>query len=202
VTRLACGVALASLGLWLLVAVRLPGAPGSEGSTSLAATVGSRELALVEPRRSPAAALVEARVAAEPVVSAPPLPRSLAGTRVDGDFSVDEAGRFVADRGALRLFEYFLSAEGEEPADRIRTRVAGEASQRLPADEAARALALFDRYLLYRAALADSLAGVARGDLRGALATVHELRVDRFGPDEAERLFGADERLAARIIDR
>jgi lipase chaperone LimK len=193
-------VALASLALWLLVAVRLAVAPAAASSGARVLGGAASERARFVASRHAAAGSVESPPAV--ATGSPPLPRSLLGTVADGDLSVDDEGRFVADARALRLFDYFLSAEGEEPAARIRERVAEAAQQRLPAEEAVRALALFDRYLLYRVALADSLTHVARGDLRGALATVHELRIDRFGPDDAARLFGADERLAARILDR
>jgi lipase chaperone LimK len=132
----------------------------------------------------------------------PPLPRSLAGTRVDGDLALGEDGHFEPDDRTRELFDYFLTAEGEEEPAAIRIRVAAEAAQRLPPDEARRALALFDRYLAYRVALAEALAIVPRGDLHAAFDTVHALRVARFGADDALRLFGSEERLAADSLAR
>ena len=125
---------------------------------------------------------------------------SLRGTDVDGTLQVDADGRFVANAEAVRLFDYFLSTEGEAPAEVIRERVADEAHRQLPATEAARAMALFDRYVAYRHD-GDGHGGTAtRGDFRGALAAAHTARVTAFGEDDAQRMFGRDEALARASI--
>src|SRR5882724_6410971 len=53
-------------------------------------------------------------------------PRSLRGTRIDGGLVVDADGRFVATIDARRLFDYFLTASGEVPADLLRARILRE----------------------------------------------------------------------------
>jgi hypothetical protein len=188
---------LVSAVTWLLVS--LAGVPASK---VIVFTTPSSAPSDAAPRPSPARAPTP--IASPPAPSSlpplPPLPRSLAGTEVDGALELDGSGHFIADRAALRLFDYFLAAEGEEPIAELRARVAREAVVRLPPSEVDAALALFDRYVEYRRAVPGSLSGVARGDLRGALAAVHELRVARFGADDAERLFAHDERRAAELL--
>jgi hypothetical protein len=116
---------------------------------------------------------------------------SLAGTDIDGTFTIGDDGRFVPDRQTLRLFNYFLSTEGERDAADIRDDVQQVARTRLSPDDADRALALYDRYLAYRAALATALSTgeAAPGDLPAATAIAARVRVDTFGVVDAERLF-------------
>ncbi|MGV8597295.1 lipase secretion chaperone, partial [Pseudomonas aeruginosa] len=59
-----------------------------------------------------------------------PLPTSFRGTSVDGSFSVDASGNLLITRDIRNLFDYFLSAVGEEPLqqslDRLRAYIAAE----------------------------------------------------------------------------
>jgi lipase chaperone LimK len=182
--------AAASLAVW--IGLHLAGPPVEEALPPVD-----------PPRQAPPVRVLPPPVPSVETAPAPAsLPRSLAGTQVDGDLELGEDGHFVADRRTRQLFEYFLATEGEEDAAAIRRRVVAEAAARLPPDEAPPALALFDRYLAYREALADALSSVPRGDLRGAFAIVHALRIARFGPDDARRLFGDDERLAQEALAR
>ena len=51
------------------------------------------------------------------------LPRSLQGTDVDGEIIIDENKQLVVTEGLRRLFDYFLSALGEEDEAVIYARV-------------------------------------------------------------------------------
>lgn len=83
------------------------------------------------------------------------LPASLAGTEVPGGLAADADGRLVVN-GALRaMFEYFLSAVGEEDIERIIGRIRAHLAHHLPASAAAEANAILDGYLAWRASLAD-----------------------------------------------
>lgn len=53
------------------------------------------------------------------------LPRSLQGTTVDGEIIIDENKQLVVTEGLRRLFDYFLSAFGEEDESVIHERVKG-----------------------------------------------------------------------------
>jgi lipase chaperone LimK len=133
------------------------------------------------PVASPAPVPVHARAA--PVVATavplPPPPRSLEGTEVDGAFTrVD--GRLVLDAPARRALDYFLTASGEEPDETIRARVAGFArDQGVDPDDA---LALFDRYLAYRADGAERFSHPLAPGLDPASA-LRALQRDHFGDD-------------------
>ena len=54
-----------------------------------------------------------------PTSLATSLPKSLQGTQVDGEIIIDENKQLVVTAGLRRLFDYFLSAQGEEPLSQI-----------------------------------------------------------------------------------
>lgn len=128
----------------------------------------------------------------------PGRPRSLRGTRVDGALAVDADGRFVAGPEARRLFDYFLTASGEEPPERTRSRIVAEIERRLPPSARAEAVALLDRYLEYRERARTLEAG---GDLAARVEALARLRREVLGPDGSRALFGDDERAVARAAE-
>ena len=71
-----------------------------------------------------------------------PLPRSLEGTEVDGGLAADPEGHLIVGPGVRALFDYFLSATGEEPAELIRARIIAEIEERLPPTAAREAIDL------------------------------------------------------------
>jgi len=151
---------------------------------------------------SRSAALDETRTTAAPsdgpqAPSAKPgRPRSLRGTRVDGGLAVDADGRFVPGPETRRLFDYFLTATGEEPPERTRSRIVAEIERRLPPSARAEAVALLDRYLDYRE---RARTFEASGDLPARVEALARLRREIFG-DDSRRLFG-DERSVARAAE-
>lgn len=74
---------------------------------------------------------------------------SLRGTEVDGGFMVDEAGHLVPSLHTRHLFDYFLSAQGEEPFSHINARVEAYIRDQLPETAAAEAVALWHQYVDY-----------------------------------------------------
>ncbi|WP_437916733.1 lipase secretion chaperone [Sorangium sp. So ce302] len=132
-----------------------------------------------------------------PAITAPP---SLRGTGVDGAVIADERGDLVVGPELLGLFDYFLSATGEEPAPAIRARVVAAIRERATGRAAEQAIALFDRYLGYREA-----AGEARveqeADPAERLAALREIRRAWFGEAAAARLFGDEEREIEAAIE-
>jgi lipase chaperone LimK len=125
------------------------------------------------------------------------------GTSVAGDLRLDAAGRFAPGPEALLLFDYFLAATGEEPAERIRARILAEIRRRLPAEAAREAEALLERYLAYRDAARERFAGDASlGDVERRFQRVRELRREIFGAGLAAALFGDEERVLAVDIER
>ena len=124
--------------------------------------------------------------------------RSLRGTRVDGGLAVDANGRFVPGPETRRLFDYFLTATGEEPPGRTRSRIVAEIERRLPPSARAETVALLDRYLDYRE---RARTFEASGDLAARVEALARLRGEIFGADDSRRLFGDDERSVARAAE-
>ena len=190
--------ALFALACWIAASLGVP----SDDGPDVPATAPAPEMAKAAGARR--AAPATPRATAAPATPAADRPSSLAGTEIDGAFTLGDDGRFVADRQALRLFDYFLSTTGEREEDAIADDVRRVARARLSPDDADRAMALWTRYLRYREALrAAMMSGeVAPGDARAALALVRRVQIDSFGPADAERLFGHDDALAALLLDR
>jgi lipase chaperone LimK len=116
---------------------------------------------------------------------------------------VDADGHFVPTLDARRLFDYFLSATGEEPSEALRARIVREIERRLAAEPAREALALLDRYLAYR----DRVRALAAGgspdvaDLETRLATLEALRREMLGAAAADAFFAEDEAQARRVLE-
>jgi lipase chaperone LimK len=176
VAMLAAGVALAAATLFLRGTLA-PAAPGRPGPGAAKPAAGAT---------APVAAAVEPA----------PVPRSLRGTEPDGELVVDANGRFLPTRSALRFFDYFLTATGEEPPDAIRRRIIAAIEARLPPAAAREAEAFLDRYLAYRTAaqaLASDPALARSADLERRLQWLRELRRAHFGAELAGTLFGEEE---------
>lgn len=158
-------------------------------------------LAPAAPASAPAASTAPAGGAGW---DAEPLPESLRGTSVDGDLRLDADGRFVPGPEAVRLFEYFLSATGEEPAEKIRLRILAAIRQRLPPAAARDAEALLERFLAYREAAAELFAArdLWLADEERRFQLIRELRREVFGAGLAGALFGEEERIVAVDVER
>ena len=77
------------------------------------------------------------------------LPRSLQGTTVDGEIIIDENKQLVVTEGLRRLFDYFLSALGEEDEATINQRVEQYIRHHTPEPAASQAIAIFNQYVNY-----------------------------------------------------
>lgn len=147
------------------------------------------------PARETAPARVSApgRSPLAPTAAAPALPESLRGTEPDGALVRDAEGRFVPTRDALDLFDYFLSARGEEPDALVRARIEAAIAARL--DDPAPALELLDRYLAYREEVRAFFEeeNAAALPLERRLQRIRELRRAHFGAELADALFAEEE---------
>lgn len=83
------------------------------------------------------------------------LPRSLQGTDVDGEIIINENQQLVVTEGLRRLFDYFLSALGEEEEATIYARVESYIRHHTPEPAASQAVAIFDQYVAYLKALPE-----------------------------------------------
>jgi lipase chaperone LimK len=126
---------------------------------------------------------------------AAPFAPSLAGTRPDGDVRHDGAGHLLINEELAHLFDYYLSALGEQDLPAIRAGIERELRQRLKPAAAAEAIVLLDRYLAYKRALAGlertlpAAADPARA-ARTRLEAMQRLRRDYFSATELAGLFG------------
>ncbi|WP_201510345.1 lipase secretion chaperone [Psychrobacter alimentarius] len=83
------------------------------------------------------------------------LPRSLQGTTVDGEIIIDENKKLVVTEGLRRLFNYFLSAFGEEEESVIHERVKAYIRNHTPEPAASQAIDIFNQYVAYLKALPE-----------------------------------------------
>lgn len=83
------------------------------------------------------------------------LPRSLQGTDVDGEIIINENRQLVVTEGLRRLFDYFLSAMGEEDETTIYARVESYIRHHTPEPAASQAMTIFDQYIAYLKALPE-----------------------------------------------
>lgn len=166
------------------------GARESVSTPAHTARVPSRSAAGTKPTAEPRAA--------EPLPER--LPPSLEGTEVDGRLEADDEGHLILGPRVIALFDYFYMATGEEAESVIRARIAAHARKTLSEPALGEALALLDRYSAYREA-ARRLSPAASATPEDRLRAIHDLRKAHFG-DDAEALFGAEERSAKAAIDR
>lgn len=140
---------------------------------------------------------VEATPAAAESAALSSLPPSFAGTAVDGQFRLDDAGNLLISMDIRRIFDYFLSAYGEE---RIQTSIARlQAYIRSQLDEPAesQALALLEQYLDYKRHLIqlekDLPQMASLESMRQREQAVQNLRASIFSPEAHQALFAQEE---------
>ena len=134
------------------------------------------------------------------------LPASLKGTQVDGEIIIDENKQLVVTEGLRRLFDYFLSAIGEEDEAVIFARVERYIRHHTPEPAASQAVAIFGNYVAYLKALPDiekrygnlQLQASKSGELDlSAIAQqkqeVARLRQQYFDKTTIEAFFGAED---------
>ena len=125
------------------------------------------------------------------------LPPSFAGTAVDGQFRLDDAGNLLISMDIRRIFDYFLSAYGEE---RIQTSIARlQAYIRSQLDDPAegQTLALLEQYLDYKRQLIQlekDLPQMASLEaMRQREQAVQNLRASIFSPEAHQAFFAQEE---------
>ncbi len=148
-----------------------------------------------------------AHVVALPAATPFPFVRSLAGTTPDANLKVDAADKLVVDAALGRLFDYYLSAQGEKSLLAIRAEIEAELGRRLKPAAAAEARRLLGRYLDYKRALADVEISLQKGTLpahaaRDRLTAMQQLRTRYFSLTESAGLFGFDDAYNADAIAR
>jgi lipase chaperone LimK len=139
------------LGLPLLLAagaalmVYLTPAP-----TVLPAATPTREPATAAAANNQQAAPATALTRGNPINSPSAMPASFNGTQVDGVFSLDSAGNLLITRDIVQIFDYFLSAIGEDSLAMSLERLQAYIRSQLPQPAQTQALALLSQYLDYK----------------------------------------------------
>lgn len=130
-----------------------------------------------------------------------PLPASLQGAQPKVVLRTDEQGNLVPEHDLLILFDFYLSALGEEPLDLLLSRIQQTLDNQLKGQALAQARDLLRRYVDYRIALGEiegsSTQVVSNGmapvsSLRERFLKMTALRQELFSPAEDEAFFQLD----------
>jgi lipase chaperone LimK len=126
-----------------------------------------------------------------------PLPASFAGTEVDGRFRLDAAGNLLISMDIRRIFDYFLSAYGEESIKASIERLQAYIRSQLDAPAESQALALLEQYLDYKRQLIQlekDLPQTASLDaMRQREQAVQHLRASIFSAETHQAFFAQEE---------
>lgn len=128
------------------------------------------------------------------------LPNSLQGTDVDGELEVDASGHLKITNGLRHVFDYFLSAMGEEPLESILARVRAYIRHKLPPVAATEAEHIFEAYISYKRGL-DTIhqaQNTANGSIdieavRRQMQQVQALRTQYLSPAVITAFFGDED---------
>ncbi|WP_165666243.1 lipase secretion chaperone [Metapseudomonas otitidis] len=135
-----------------------------------------------------------------------PLPPSFAGTEVDGNLRVDAAGNLMIEEGIRLLFDYFLSAMGEEPLPITVKRLRDYITSQLQEPARQQALTLLEQYLDYKLQLVSLERDLPRqsdlASLRQREDAVSALRARIFSPEAHRAFFGQEEAYNRFTLDR
>ena len=134
------------------------------------------------------------------------LPRSLQDTDVDGEIIIDENKQLVVTEGLRRLFDYFLSAIGEEDEATIIARVEAYIRHHTPEPAASQAVEIFHQYIGYLKALGNiqnkygnlQMQATEQGEMDLTLVAqrrqdVKQLREQYFTTETITAFFGSDD---------
>ena len=130
--------------------------------------------------------------------------KSMDGTVPDGSLHAWPSNLGAPNPGALalgelkRMFDYYLSAVGEQTIAAITQKIHLELERTLPADQAAQAKRLFGLYIEFKTALIDlerkpSLSGQGVQAIRNRLFAMQDLRARYFNAAETQAMFGFED---------
>lgn len=130
--------------------------------------------------------------------------KSMDGTVPDGNLRAWQNSRGAQDGGTLalgelkRMFDYYLSAVGEQTIAVITQKIHQELERTLSAEQAAQAKRLFGLYVEFKTALIElerkpGLSGQGVQAIRNRLVAMQELRARYFNAEETQAMFGFDD---------
>ncbi len=154
----------------------------------------------------PQAAATAAAQPARPAAQEPALPPSFAGTEVDGRFHLDADGQLLISEDIRRIFDYFLTALGEEPLRASVERLQAYIATQLQTPAREQALALLDQYLQYKRELVllerDWPQLASLDALRQREAAVLALRARLFSREAQQAFFASEEAYNRYSLER
>lgn len=147
---------------------------------------------------------VSALPGATPAVAGTAFVRSMQDTVPDGDLRALPGAQQTQLSDPLpyaelkRLFDYYLSAVGEQSIDAITLEISGELDRRLAPDQVPAAKRLLALYLQFKLGLVElektpGMAGAGVSALRQRLLAMQDLRSQFFGAEETRGMFGFDD---------
>ena len=170
-----------------------------------ASTIPSGELPSNQTVTLANASSVSANATPLPISLATSLPKSLQGTQVDGEIIIDENKQLVVTAGLRRLFDYFLSAQGEEPLSQIEQRVIAYIREHTPEPAASQAVNIFQNYLTYLTAVSQldkpkaqpnpNVSALDLSAIKNQLRAVQQLQARYFDAKTREAFFGDEQAL-------
>ncbi len=139
-----------------------------------------------------------------PVSRSAPFVRSMQDTLPDGDLQTPQSGANAGTAGGLaygelkRLFDYYLSAVGEQSIEVITQQIRGELERRLSTPQAAKAQRLLALYIEFKRELVrlDSqpqLVGNGVQAIRARMLAMQDLRSRFFNEEETQSMFGFED---------
>tara|TARA_Y100001934_G_scaffold232542_1_gene281401 strand:+ start:1467 stop:2495 length:1029 start_codon:yes stop_codon:yes gene_type:complete len=132
-----------------------------------------------------------------------PLPASLSGTQVDGRLQVTARGDLLINPAVRQVFDYFLSALGEESLEDIQARLAGHLGEQLPPEAARQAWQLYEQYMALRHAMEQLPEHDGSVEsMRAAVLQRHDMQQAYLGTEAADAFYGLDMAYDHYMIER
>lgn len=184
-TLLLTVIAMVAMGIALAVLLNQPSQPSLSAQPPTLPSPLSSGLTTQTPEASAATPSTQQPIA------------SLRGTEVDGQLRVDAQGNLQISEDLRRLFDYFLSTQGEEPLSASIQRLRDYLAAQLRDPALGQANALLNQYLAYKGALAELEKNFPRvtdiSALHAREAELQRLRSQWFSRDEQQALFGLEQ---------
>ncbi|MCX7554131.1 lipase secretion chaperone [Marinicella sp. S1101] len=126
---------------------------------------------------------------------------SLYGSQPDGAVNLDANGQVIADDDLHRLFDYYLSAQGETSLQQIKHRLLTVSGDFLSLDQLEQVRDLFDAYVNYLSE-ADRLSSTLSPDLslQDRLDAIHSHRIEVLGAELTDAFFADEHAYAMWVI--
>lgn len=139
-----------------------------------------------------------------PVSRSAPFVKSMQDTLPDGDLQRVGAGAAAGVNDPLpygelkRLFDYYLSAVGEQSIETITLQIRGELDRRLPPAQAQKAQRLLGLYIEFKRELVrvesqPQLVGNGLQAIRGRFLAMQDMRARYFSNEETQGMFGFED---------